>query len=246
MHAACDIAFDHCTQLYAAQTQHLTTIKKHKNKLFLSIEPPDSSSLMILPSEKNKGLPSTASGERRKFLAPPQPPLTHLEYQAESSALPAFPTPVDNAQPPSYSDSFATSAITPHFAPTSFTTEAVMAVLTTPGGPGSFTRVPSRDVMYPSFQPMFLVASGKTLDKGFPYASPPSKSNPHPFLSHDVNEGDWIRYVYFNTRVLIVVIDWRNVRFLEEAHMAACLTDKQIRNSHLPIVCLVPGVGELQ
>jgi len=71
---------------------------------------------------------------------------------------------------------------------------------------------------------MFLVATGKTLDKGFPYASPPSKSNPHPFASHDINERDWIS-------------------FLEEARMAATLTDKQIGNSRLPIVCLVPVVG---
>ena len=144
---------------------------------------------MILPQEKTtKGLLVTTDGESRNFPAPSgkasQPPLINLEYQSESSALPTFPTPFDNAQPPSYSDSFAIS---------------VSSSPTASGGPASFARVPSRDVMYPSFQPMFLVATGKTLDKGFPYTSPPSQSDPHPFESHDINEGDWIRYVLVNT-----------------------------------------------
>jgi len=73
---------------------------------------------------------------------------------------------------------------------------------------------------------MFLVATGKTLDKGFPYASPPSTSNPHPFVSHDVNEGDW-------------------TSFLGEVQSAATLTDKQLRLSHLPIVCIIPIVNSL-
>ena len=136
---------------------------------------------MILPQEK------TTKGS--------QPPLINFEYQPESSPLPTFPTPFDNnnAQPPSYSDSFGTSASS---SPASSATEAAMVVPTASGSPAFFARVPSRDVMYPSFQPMFLVATGKTLDKGFPYASPPSKSIPHPFVSHDINEGDWIRYLF--------------------------------------------------
>ena len=141
---------------------------------------------MILPSEKaTKGL----RGSRREFPAAAsegalQPPLIDLEY-------------LDNhAQPPSYSDSFATSAGTSLTSSTG-TTETVVVVPTISGSPASsFTRVPSMDVLYPSFQPLFLVATGKTLDKGFPNASPPSKSNPHPFVSHDINEGDWIRYVF--------------------------------------------------
>jgi len=71
-----------------------------------------------------------------------------------------------------------------------------------------------------------LVATRKTLDKGFPYASPPSSSNPHPFVSHDVNEQDW-------------------TSFLGELQSAAALTDKQLRQSDLPIVCLIPIISEL-
>lgn len=101
-----------------------------------------------------------------------------------------------------------------------------MSVPSAPGAILSFARMPPMDVVYPSFSPMFLVAIGRTLDKGFPEASPPSNLNPHPFASHDVNEKDW-------------------TSFLQEARMVATLTEKQIRMSHLPIVSAIPIVNEL-
>lgn len=57
--------------------------------------------------------------------------------------------------------------------------------------PASFLRQPPNTMTYDSFQPMFLIANGKFLDKGFPPIAPPSPAQPHPFASHDVNEGDW-------------------------------------------------------
>jgi hypothetical protein len=59
----------------------------------------------------------------------------------------------------------------------------------------TFSRVPPRELSYSSFQPMFLLCKGKSLDKGFPSAPPPSSIQPHPFNSHDVTEGDWLRFV---------------------------------------------------
>jgi len=73
---------------------------------------------------------------------------------------------------------------------------------------------------------MFLIATGKTLDKGFPFTTPPSNSNPHPFASHDVYENDWMS-------------------FLHEVQTVATLTEKQIRMSHLPIISIIPIVNEL-
>jgi len=73
---------------------------------------------------------------------------------------------------------------------------------------------------------MFLIATGKTLDKGFPLTTPPSNSNPHPFASHDVYENDWMS-------------------FLREVQAVATLTEKQIRMSHLPIISIIPIVNEL-
>ena len=57
--------------------------------------------------------------------------------------------------------------------------------------PPSFLRQPPKNLPYDSFQPMFLIANGKFLDKGFPLIAPPSAAQPHPFASHDVNEEDW-------------------------------------------------------
>ena len=150
---------------------------------------PDSRSHAITPSPAEKA---------------PTPPLIRLEYHPESSSSsrdivpPTFPSSFDNTPPPSYySDSFANSASSSHFAPASSINNAAMSVpivRPAPGSPFSFARAPSREVTYPSFPPMFLVATGKTLAKGFPYTSPASNSNPHPFASHDVYEVDWMRY----------------------------------------------------
>jgi hypothetical protein len=63
------------------------------------------------------------------------------------------------------------------------------------GGPSQFSRVPPKELSHISFQPMFLLCNGKTLDKGFPRAPPPSSVQPHPFISHDITEDDWLRFV---------------------------------------------------
>jgi hypothetical protein len=74
---------------------------------------------------------------------------------------------------------------------------------------------------------MFLVATGKSLSKGFPYISPASNSNPHPFASHDVYEVDWMS-------------------FLREAQMVAALSPKQIElTERLPILSILPIVRDL-
>ena len=155
---------------------------------------PDSRSSAIRPSP-------TFPAEK-----PPTPPLIRLEYHPEPSSSsraivsPTFPASSDNdAPPPSYySDGFANSSSS-HSAPTpasSITNAAMSApmVQPPPRGPPSFARPPSREVTYPNFQPMFLVATGNSLSNGFPYISPASDSNPHPFASHDVYETDWMRY----------------------------------------------------
>ena len=40
------------------------------------------------------------------------------------------------------------------------------------------------------------MGKGDTLDKGFPYASPACEMDgPHPFVTHDVAEDDWVRFL---------------------------------------------------
>ena len=66
----------------------------------------------------------------------------------------------------------------------------------------------------------------------------------HPMMS--MKETGRGNFVLFS---IIIVIDWREIfiffSFLEEIRSAAALSSKQIRRSHLPIVCLVPIVSEL-
>ncbi|KAL7283942.1 hypothetical protein ACG7TL_001214 [Trametes sanguinea] len=66
--------------------------------------------------------------------------------------------------------------------------------------PPSFTRPPPIDLPYGAFPVMELICEGSTLDKGFPYAAPACPIEPHPFVTHDVNENDW-RWFLHDVRV---------------------------------------------
>jgi hypothetical protein len=57
--------------------------------------------------------------------------------------------------------------------------------------PPCFARPPSGST-YTAFQPMHLTSIGQYLNKGFPQRQPPSNVDPHPFVSHDVTEEDWL------------------------------------------------------
>ena len=169
-------------------------------------DPPSSSSSVYQPGldSRSRIAPSPTFPAEKA----PTPPPIRLEYHPESSSssraivAPTFPTPFDYDEPPPsyYPDGFANSASSSHSAPASSVTNIAMPVpmaRPAPGGPPSFARAPSREVAYPSFQPMYLVATG-ALSKGFPFTSPASNSNPHPFASHDVYEADWKRYLFIN------------------------------------------------
>ena len=153
---------------------------------------------MILPQEKARNLLDSTEESReteaRQIPSSSSPISSSSPSQARAIELapPTFPIP-EHAPPPLYSDTFVEPATSSYYAPTSSATEYSTSV---PPSSASFSRFPSQDAMYPSFPPIFLVATGKSLHKGFPYASPPSSSNPHPFVSHDVNEGDWTRYIF--------------------------------------------------
>lgn len=201
---------------------------------------------MILPEKNNLNdssdtkAPLTDPNDRSEALA------SLPSSSSRAIAPPTFPTPFENAPPPSYDFTGpATSATSSYYAPASSATVEAMSAPRVPGSlPVSFNRAPAGSMTYPSFQPMFLVAHGKTLDKGFPIASPPSNSRPHPFVSHDVNEGDWMRYLFTNNDLIIMIDRGEILSFLNDARMAATLTDKQIWRSHLPIVSIIPIVSE--
>lgn len=59
--------------------------------------------------------------------------------------------------------------------------------------PPSFSRVPQPQFAYPPFPPCTSISLGKDLADGFPSIPPSSTTQPHPFMTHDVNEEDWLR-----------------------------------------------------
>jgi len=100
------------------------------------------------------------------------------------------------------------------------------AVSTSSSFSTSFSRPPPGTLPYSSFDPIFLVCRGQYLYKGFLSLPPPSSAIPHPFITHDVNEGDWLD-------------------FLAEIQGAATLTEKDLSRSHLPIISIIPIVNSL-
>lgn len=61
--------------------------------------------------------------------------------------------------------------------------------------PPCFQRQPPHGSSRSAFESMAVVAVGDQLDTGFPPAVPPSSEFPHPFVSHDVGEEDWAKFV---------------------------------------------------
>jgi len=116
----------------------------------------------------------TASGSvKTAGMGPEQPQLIQLQ----PSSLSAYSSPSFNSE----------TGNCPLFSSHS---HATYAISTEPSMPFS-RRAPQQE--YPSFEPTFLIASGKFLTHGFPALPPPSQVTPHPFASHDVSESDWTR-----------------------------------------------------
>lgn len=159
---------------------------------------------MILPSETKSNNP---------FHQPPTEPsnqnsanedgkhdfATGSTYDSDPLREPSSDSPGTSAPPPylegsgrahGLNDAPSSGSSISFYAPT-LSTSTLLGGSTT-NAPLSFSRPPSQEVTYPSFSPTFLICKGKYLYKGFPHAPPPSTS-PHPFLTHDVTESDWIR-----------------------------------------------------
>lgn len=66
-----------------------------------------------------------------------------------------------------------------------------------PSTHASFDRRPPRDVPYGSFPPATHYAHDDDLTRGFPLNAPTCACAPapHPFVTHDVNEEDWTRFL---------------------------------------------------
>ena len=112
----------------------------------------------------------------------------------------------------------------------------------------SFSRPRASGLPYQAFKSTYLAARGRSLDKGFSVSPPPSQEVPHPFVTHDVNEDDWLRCVVraFSHEIGEYIFFLCSLdSFLEDLRRAGSLTEKDISRSHLPIISWVPFVSEL-
>ncbi|TFK75485.1 hypothetical protein BDN72DRAFT_892018 [Pluteus cervinus] len=167
----------------------------------------------LRPGESHSSRGAQGSSSSSSYRNPPSPPTVH----ASSASLALRPPP------PSHSSRHAGYAT---LRPTQSFQNVSAANFSDPTPPLSFSRSPPRHILYPQFQPIFLIASGKFLDKGFPPVAPPSSTRPHPFAVHDVNQGDWLR-------------------FLDDIRRSAMLTEKQVSLAEdLPIISMLPIVME--
>ncbi|EDR02041.1 uncharacterized protein LACBIDRAFT_310263 [Laccaria bicolor S238N-H82] len=164
---------------------------------------------MIVPTEKSQPeLPPYDEDSTREFTDSKSGPLRNIhtstygspEYRQFSSGLPYAARPLQPDADGVVSESSSLST--------------------------SFSRPLPGTQPYSSFDPIFLVCRGQYLYKGFLPVPPPSSAIPHPFITHDVNEGDWLN-------------------FLAEIQSAATLTEKDLSRSHLPIISIIPIVNSL-
>ncbi|KDR72519.1 hypothetical protein GALMADRAFT_228809 [Galerina marginata CBS 339.88] len=190
---------------------------------------------MILDTDSKTGAEASSSSNLWSSESQSAPPsYVHENRDREIDPIektPAFPVPEDHR--PTYSTItstrtyYATSSSTSGSAPTSPRHRDGLDISIPTANdalPSAFSRAPPPELSYPAFNPIFLVAQGKTVDKGFPAAPPPSSVQPHPFTSHDVGEADWLS-------------------FLNAVRSAATLTEKDVRRSYLPIISIIPIVN---
>ena len=153
------------------------------------------SSLGSLPSPMQN---TSSSG----YASPVTAPSGYASPVAGPSSVPQVPSSLPGSQPdtphdqkPQGSTSGMSGAISKatalvkKFAPG----ESVEALVNPP--PPGFLRMPP-SLQYPPFEATALIGASKTkLDAGFPPILPPSTDYPHPFITHDVMEEDWVRFV---------------------------------------------------
>ncbi|KAF9525751.1 hypothetical protein CPB83DRAFT_771568 [Crepidotus variabilis] len=140
----------------------------------------------------------------------------------DSSPPPIFPAPGSPQLQVSGAGGFTAANYAP--TPPGYSSSLVASHPDSP--PPSFSRSRTPGLSYAQFKPTFLVARSTTLHKGFPMTSPPGHDDVHPFITHDINEVDWLQ-------------------FLSDIRAAGSLTDKDLRRSHLPIISIIPIVGSL-
>lgn len=140
---------------------------------------------------------SAASRSASIRQAPTKAP-TAQEPPTSTSALPPIPHPSTSSLQPHYysADSYGApvspGANSPARSLVAYISDKMTPVVHNPPSlfPPSFVRPAPPSLLYDLFQPTYLVDLGGLR---FPVKPPPSQVQPHPFVTHDVNQADWTR-----------------------------------------------------
>lgn len=145
---------------------------------FRDTPPPASRGIFLGPSEYDNA--QYSGGESSQYYSSGQkasPPQT----SSGPYLAPAYPPPAQRTPSPSRSPALVQNVSGP------------VTLLNPP--PPSFMRAPAGQFPYSPFPPCTAISLGTGLDSGFPMLPPPAQVQPHPFMTHDVNEEDWVRFL---------------------------------------------------
>lgn len=132
-------------------------------------------------------------------IRPPTKAPTLQKPPISTSALPPIPHPSTSSLQPHYysADSYGApvsqGANSPVRSLLTYIGDKMTPVVHNPPSlfPPSFVRPAPPSLSYDLFQPTYLVDLGGLR---FPQKPPQSPAQPHPFVTHDVNQEDWTRY----------------------------------------------------
>ena len=170
-------------------------------------DPPPYQESQRLPSERSAGsfhAPPISSrhNPRTEELGP------DLDETAETTSLvPPTPPPKDNEKETdtrNLSQAWVTKPTASPLPNPASTSHASPTQDPLHPAPDAFTRPTARDCEYSSFQPVTMLGISSNLAEGFPMIPPPinpedersagkGPDRPHPFVSHDVTEDDWLK-----------------------------------------------------
>lgn len=132
-----------------------------------------------IPPPAYDGTSSTTSRDLRpspqqqgQFASPAGPPTPQQPVYGGSYS--AYPSPPPQSDSRGFQNPFSSHSPSP-----------------IPPATSSFARPPPGHLPYNAFPPAYLISHGRSLESGFDVMPPPSPMMPHPFGTHDVNEGDW-------------------------------------------------------
>ena len=141
------------------------------------------------------------TGDKKRYMtqfystiAPMSQDTPQYDQNGSRGALPSHLT-TEKSMPPVSTDASLSPAAEPSVSVlrpvVTISDEEIRRILPNYVIPPCFAR-PLRGSTNTAFQPMYLASIEQYMSEGFPERRPPSNVNPHPFVSRDVAEEDWL------------------------------------------------------